>query len=262
MQTTLVPDPFCKVDASAVPTREETILIDRLDGHYYPKVISWFFEHVLARISPASVLEVGCGTGHLLDYVCQKSGAKGSGVDLSAYLAERTAERFPQYDISSADGRSLPFENNSFDLVYIATVLVHADEPEQIVREMARVVRPGGMVALLDQDFETAVLYPASSPTLTRRVLNAASDFWQDGWIGRRLPSLLENAGLTITEVDATVRVDRTFDEGFFVRIRDWIVEKGFPPADADAWLDDLRVHGRGSDYLFSRNFYYAFGVK
>lgn len=257
----MVTDPFGDVDSGTAPRMHEEILLLRVDGDYFSKVTQWFFERVFADFKPERILEVGCGTGHILDYACQQSGAVGTGVDRSVFLAERAAARFPAYAISHADGRELPFENDRFDLAFISTVLVHAAEPERIVREMARVVRPGGVVALLDQDFETAVLYPGDR-ALTRRVLNAASDFWEDGWIGRRLPSLLRCAGLKIRDVDATVRVDRRFDEGFFRRIRDWVVEKGFPAADADAWLEALRVGGTEPDYIFSRNFYCAIGLK
>jgi SAM-dependent methyltransferase len=258
-----VVDPFDTVDAEPDPAFEERVLLDRLHTAYYPKVLNWFFDLLLETTRPTSVLEVGCGTGHLLDGLAGRLGGPGqvrvAGVDRSEYLATRAAERFSGYDIRAADGGALPFEDASFDLAYVATVLVHAADPAAVLAEMRRVVRPGGFVAVLDQDFETAVLYPGERER-TRRVLSAATDFWQDGWVGRRLPTLLRRTGLDVVDVQSHVRIDRTFDRPFFVRIRDWVVEAGFPAADADRWLAELERGTADDEFLFTRNFYAAIG--
>jgi ubiquinone/menaquinone biosynthesis C-methylase UbiE len=209
-------------------------------------------------------LEVGCGTGDLLDEACRRAGADhatGIGIDLSEHLVARAAERFPQYEFRVADGEQLPFDSQSFDLVFIATVLVHSGAPENILREAARVVKPGGIVAALDQDFETATLYPGQKD-LTRRVLNAANDFWENGWIGRRLPSLFRGAGMRYIGVDCFVRIDRTLDAGFFRRIRDWIIESGFPESEAKAWYEELCANATRDEFIFTRNFFSVTGTK
>jgi SAM-dependent methyltransferase len=258
-----VADPFGTVDAEPDPAFEEQVLLDRLGSDYYPKVLSWFFDLLLGTVRPASVLEVGCGTGHLLDGLAGRLGGpaqvRAAGVDRSEYLATRAAERFAGYDIRAADGAALPYPDGTFDLAYTATVLVHADDPAAVLREMHRVVRPGGYVAVLDQDFETAVLYPGERE-LTREVLTAATDFWADGWIGRRLPALLRRTGLDVVDVQAHVRVDRRYDRPFFARIRDWVVEGGFPVAAADRWLAELDERSTDDEFLFTRNFYAAVG--
>jgi len=90
------------------------------------------------------VLEVGCGTGaDLLQFA--KHGALATGVDLTTNHVELARIRVGELAVvHKADARQLPFEDESFDYVYSHGVLHHCDEPEQVVREMTRVLRPGG----------------------------------------------------------------------------------------------------------------------
>jgi SAM-dependent methyltransferase len=256
-------DPFGGVDGSSDPAFEERVLLNRISTAYYAQTLDWFFGVILRDIAPASVLEVGCGTGHVL-HRCHAAlatkPARTVGVDLSRYLVERAAARFPVYEFHVADGAALPFDDGTFDLVYASTVLVHTTDPGDIIREMARVARPGGKVAVLDQDFETATLHPGGRE-LTRKILTSLTDFWANGWIGRRLPALMTGASLRDIAVDARVRIDRELDKDFFRRIRDWVIEHGVSPQSAHAWYDDL-VAARPGEFFFSRNFYAAEGIR
>lgn len=92
------------------------------------------------------VLEIGCGTGSdLLQFA--KNGARATGIDFTEKHVELARHRVGELAVvHQADARHLPFENESFDYVYSHGVLHHSDEPEQIVREMFRVLRPGGRV--------------------------------------------------------------------------------------------------------------------
>jgi ubiquinone/menaquinone biosynthesis C-methylase UbiE len=92
------------------------------------------------------VLEIGCGTGSdLLQFA--KQGALATGVDLTTKHVELARRRVGDLAVVyEADARYLPFEDASFDYVYSHGVLHHSDEPEQIVREMFRVLRPGGRI--------------------------------------------------------------------------------------------------------------------
>jgi len=260
----VVADPFGTVDASADPSKEESILLNRAQTSYYREVTRWFFDRVFTHARPETILEVGCGTGDVLDEACRRAGtehAKGVGIDLSNHLVSHAENRFPNYVFQTADGRKLPFDGPTFDLVFIATVLVHTDAPEEVLNEAVRVTKPGGMIAVLDQDFETATLYPGQKD-LTRRVLNAANDFWANGWIGRKLPSLFHRAGLRDIDVGCFVRIDRSFDAGFFQRIRDWIVQGGFPEHEAKAWYDELCTASAVDEFIFTRNFFSVTGKK
>jgi SAM-dependent methyltransferase len=90
------------------------------------------------------VLEIGCGTGSdLLQFA--KHGALATGIDLTTKHVELARRRVGDLAVVyEADARHLPFEDASFDYVYSHGVLHHTDEPEQVVGEMFRVLRPGG----------------------------------------------------------------------------------------------------------------------
>jgi SAM-dependent methyltransferase len=92
------------------------------------------------------VLEIGCGTGaDLLQFA--KHGAIATGVDVTARHVELARKRLGNLAVVlQADMRHLPLEDESFDYIYSHGVLHHSDEPEKVVREISRVLRPGGRV--------------------------------------------------------------------------------------------------------------------
>jgi SAM-dependent methyltransferase len=96
------------------------------------------------RHAGEKVLEVGCGTGSdLLQFA--RHGALATGVDLTAKHVELARLRVGDLAaVLQADARHLPLEDESFDYIYSHGVLHHCDEPERVVAEMFRVLRPGG----------------------------------------------------------------------------------------------------------------------
>lgn len=119
------------------------------------------FEHpdiqagaVGALVPPGlSVIDIGTGTGALLPLLAA-TGARITAVDNSAAMLQRarelcTAKGIADVGFHRADIRKLPFPDRSFDAAYASMVLHHIDRPVEAVREMARVVRPGGKVVVM-----------------------------------------------------------------------------------------------------------------
>ncbi|MGI9647582.1 MAG: class I SAM-dependent methyltransferase [Acidimicrobiia bacterium] len=101
------------------------------------------------------VLDVGCGTGaSLAEYL--EAGCRVTGVDVSPAMLDRAESRLGQEaDLRLTDGRTLPFDSDSFDLATTSMVLheVAAAERATVVLEMARVTRPTGRLLLIDFRF-------------------------------------------------------------------------------------------------------------
>ena len=120
---------------------------DDLDQYHFEKL------HYLLRLVDfdgypgRSVLEVGCGAGIDLARFA-KAGAEVTGVDLTPSAIELARANFEQQRLKGrfevADAEHLPFPDNSFDLVYAHGVVQYTANPEQLVRECHRVVKPGG----------------------------------------------------------------------------------------------------------------------
>jgi ubiquinone/menaquinone biosynthesis C-methylase UbiE len=91
------------------------------------------------------VLEVGCGTGLILQRLAALA-RTARGVDLSAGMLEQARAR--GLDVVQADATRLPFGDASFDTVVSFKVMAHVEDIRAAMAEIARVVRPGGYVAV------------------------------------------------------------------------------------------------------------------
>ena len=98
------------------------------------------------------VLDVGCGNGYVLSRYA-RHGAEVFGVDLTRTARELTARRFELEGRTCAlhetDGDSLPFDDQSFDIVCSMGVLHHVEDPTPMVQEIFRVLRPGGRLIMM-----------------------------------------------------------------------------------------------------------------
>jgi SAM-dependent methyltransferase len=96
-----------------------------------------------------NALDVGCGVGLTVSELKGRFGLV-AGVDVSAAMIERAREREPSIEYRVYGGTALPYEDNSFDLVYAICVLHHVPKSSRLrlVSELRRVVRGGGLVIL------------------------------------------------------------------------------------------------------------------
>ena len=97
------------------------------------------------------ILDAGCGTGGFLRWVLDRgSGAQAAGVDIAVSALELARTRVPEADLQPSTLRSLPFDDESFDLVVSHDVLQHVPEEDvhESLTELLRVLVPGGTVLL------------------------------------------------------------------------------------------------------------------
>jgi SAM-dependent methyltransferase len=109
---------------------------------------------VLAHCPRGDGLDVGCGTGVLAERLAG-AGYRMVGVDPSAGMLEMLEARTPLVRAVHASGTSLPFDDDSFDLVLTVAVMHHIADPDdvrQTLAEMVRVVKPSGRVLVWDHN--------------------------------------------------------------------------------------------------------------
>ena len=91
------------------------------------------------------VLDVGCGTGLVMKELLEDS-KKIYGIDFSEGMLVKAKEK--NLIVSKADGTNLPFNDNSFDVVYSVRVLPHIPNVIKVLREIKRVVKKDGLLIL------------------------------------------------------------------------------------------------------------------
>ena len=94
------------------------------------------------------VLDVGCGPGALTAELAARCGAANvAAVEPSAAFVEAARERNPDVDVRQAPAEEIPFPDDTFDFALAQLVVHFMTDPVAGLREMARVARPGGVVA-------------------------------------------------------------------------------------------------------------------
>jgi ubiquinone/menaquinone biosynthesis C-methylase UbiE len=161
--------------------------------------------HFLSRMDLGRlrrILEVGCGTGAVCASVARElPSAKVAGVDLNIRRLEFARSHDPACAYAAGDGTQLPFPARTFDLVFCHYLLLWIPSPAQALREMARVVRPGGwVIALAEPDHSARIDYPPPLDELGRLQTDALRRQDADPALGRRLASLFTDAGLNVEE--------------------------------------------------------------
>jgi SAM-dependent methyltransferase len=212
----------------------------------------------LASLAPPTggrVLDAGCGPGPHLGLLLDAVGPTGSvvGIDQDEGALDVAAELWADATVARrlrlqpGDLMHLPFDAATFDLAWTSLALHHVAEPTMALRELRRVVVPGGLVAVLEADASGAFPFLPWPPELEARVRaaffrGAAEQYGgkldepYHPFLGRSLPRLLREAGLREIRLHAYVDVDQA----------------PLPPERLAHWRDWFRgwLDGRLHDYL------------
>ncbi|WP_255955593.1 class I SAM-dependent methyltransferase [Streptomyces odontomachi] len=197
--------------------------------------------YLLDSLKPhMAVLDIGCGPGTITaDLAALVPDGRVTAVDRAPDVLERAratvAERdLTNVDFAVADVHDLPYPDDSFCVVHAHQVLQHVSDPVQALREMRRVCRPGGFVAVRDGDYATMTWYPLTEGMddwldLYRRVARANGG---EPDAGRRLKAWALQAGFTDVRATASTWCYTTDEE------RAWWSELWAERTQAPAYAD------------------------
>jgi SAM-dependent methyltransferase len=162
----------------------------------------------LALLEPGPgqrLLDVGCGRGDDVRALAPRVGPTGCvvGIDVSETLIGEARQRGATscVEFQPADAHAMPFADASFDAARVERALQHVEDPAGVLAEMARVVRPGGIIVASEPDWGTLAV-DADDRAITREVGRLICDHHiRNGWIGRQLPGHFARLGMAAIEV-------------------------------------------------------------
>jgi SAM-dependent methyltransferase len=178
----------------------EARFVPALFGEWAPYLVE------AAGVAPGqAVLDVACGTGVVARTAADRMGGHGRvvGADLNEGMLAVAGRLRPDIEWRQADAGDLPFPDGSFDAVLCQSALMFFPDRVRALREMARVARAGGTVAvqawdLLDAQPGYGALYAAFARHLGPEATELGGTLWALGDL-ELLGSLFEAAGLTVT---------------------------------------------------------------
>ena len=201
-----------------------------------------------------TALDVGCGPGTDLPALAELVGADGTviGVDREpAMLAEarRRTSELARVTIREGDAHELPVDPGTVDRAKIDRVLMHVDEPTEVLAQLHTATRPGARIGLVEPDWDTLVVAAEDLETSRAFTRYTTSEVVRHATVGRRLVRYAERAGFAVEAVTATTPVfrdvedaDRTLGLG---RNMEQAIEDGHIDAESGRrWFNSLTQEG------------------
>jgi SAM-dependent methyltransferase len=174
------------------------------------------------------VLDLATGVGAMGVRLQRASpGAHVVGVDLSADQLAASRRNHPALPVARGDATRLPFADGTFDRVHCSWLLEHVPAPVAVLREVRRVLKPGGFCLFVEVDNATFAVTPASHDVdeVLRRLNDAQRRGGGDPFVGQHLEAHLAAAGFTDRELDRTRLVGDARDPAFFQAFVDEFAE-------------------------------------
>lgn len=164
-------------------------------------------QFLLPYVKPgARLLDCGCGPGTITTGFAKRT-APGEvvGIDFDRSQVDRATSLAAEAGVGNvqfccADVNQLPFEDESFDVVYMHTILEHLDDPMKAINEARRVLRKGGVLGARHSDSGTWIFWPGDQDVIDAWSLYAhyaAEATSSNLWFGRTQDSLLKKAGFS-----------------------------------------------------------------
>jgi len=217
------------------------------------------------------ILDVGCGSGMVTRDIARLTKGKVIAIDGSEDMicvAKKVLKDFKNVELKVGNAEKLPFEDNTFDVVTCNLVLMWANTPQKVVCEMARVVKPGGIVlASLEPDYGGKLHYPENPKIDPVFAGEAIKKRGGDPHIGRKLRLLFVRAGLDTKVGIGNNRIwSCEEDKSYYQHARDFYVkalkDAGLSSKEIDKWeYDYLKSLDEGVQLNFFPQFY-AIGCK
>jgi ubiquinone/menaquinone biosynthesis C-methylase UbiE len=261
-------DVFRVTDQLDQPTLES--LITRLEARgkhaRFTAMLDEYLE-AMAIDSAGAVLDLGCGTGLVARTVARRKSFAGriTAIDSSSNLvaaATRLAEgegTARATEFVTGDAQALEALDASFDAAVAHTLLSHVVDPAGVLREVARVVKPGGMVGIFDGDYASLTFGSdaVSGRSADEAIINAIVT---NPCVMRQMPQLLLAGGLRLETSFSYVIADVGKADFWATAIQTFsrlLPRAGtMSEADADAWAKAMVQRSDQGTFFAASNYY------
>jgi ubiquinone/menaquinone biosynthesis C-methylase UbiE len=189
-------------------------------------------QNLLSVVKPGDhVLDVGCGSGSITAGIASLVGSTGSvtGIDTSEHLIELAKENHQSVNnihFERADILQYAPEKR-FDVVSAARVLQWVANPTEILLKMITLLKPGGIISILDYNHEKIQWLPAVPPGMQRfynAFLQWRKDAGMDNEIADHLAAMFEKSGLQNITVGNYSEITNSTDKDFATHINIWAI--------------------------------------
>ena len=168
--------------------------------HWTQALAAYLFQRT-SIISTHKILEVGCGTGAVLEQLIQPLGTSYCGLDINPDYLSFFANLHPDARLVVGDAHQLPFSDNCFDVSLCHYLLLWVSNPSQVLHEMLRVTHPGGIVmALAEPDYGGRIDYPPELSLFGQWQMDSLETQGADASMGRKLRALFTQCGFKSVE--------------------------------------------------------------
>lgn len=205
-------DPFQDVDAAGADFIRS--FADSMDERQSDPTMEKIVANYLAKLTFADdsrIIEVGAGAGAVTRRIAAHvAPTKVIGYEPSAgFVSEANArgQAFSNLSFVQASGAALPEDDDSVDAIIMHTVLTHVTDPQDLLAEAYRVLRPGGTVIVCDADFSKASLSSFAHDPLDMCARAFVAGFVTDPYLIAKLRGLLNNLSFDVVEFGVESRV-------------------------------------------------------
>lgn len=170
--------------------------------------------------------------------------------------------------------KKLKFDDNTFDFVFTKDMFECVTDKELLVREIHRILKPGGIVVCVNCDWDSVIYNGENKELITKAVHTYAvtKQPWMDdldSWIGRRMYGIFNQSGLFESSVSVHNVIETEFTEGSFgyelSKDIAWLYEENtgaLSEAEYNDFIRKLKEAAENGSYIFSKPYYIYRGMK